>query len=177
MILITGLIRKFLYWKNVKKFASHGNNLVFKPWNSSFTYHNISIGNHVSIGDEADFISTRSKIIIGNHVVFAPRVSMRGGDHRIDIVGRYIDTITDNEKLPENDADIILEGDNWIGMNVIILKGVTIGFGTVVGAGSVVTKSLPPYSICAGVPCKVIKPRFTKEDIEKHEKILNISHE
>ena len=105
-------------------------------------------------------------------MIFAPKVSIRGGDHRIDIIGRYIDTITDEEKLPENDQDICIEGDNWIGMNVTILKGVTIGRGSVIGAGSVVTKSLPPYSVCAGVPCKVIKRRFTIEQIIEHEKKL-----
>lgn len=57
-------------------------------------------------------------------------------------------------------------------MNVTILKGIKIGRGTVVGAGSVVTKSLPPYSICAGVPCKVIKKRFSCEEIRQHETIL-----
>lgn len=156
----------------IKKFIKHGSNIFFCPWNSKFTYQNIELGNHISIGEYADFIATRSKIKIGDHVVFAPKVSMRGGDHRIDIVGRFVDTVKDNEKLPENDLDIIIEGDNWIGMNVTILKGVTIGRGTIVGAGSVVTKNLPPYSICAGVPCRFIKRRFTEKQIQEHEIIL-----
>lgn len=143
--------------------------IIFSPLNSHFTYKNIRLGNHVSIGENADFISTRSRITIGNHVIFAPKVSMRGGDHRIDIIGRYIDTVTDQEKLPENDLDIILEDDYWIGMNVTILKGVTIGRGTVIGAGSVVTKNMPPYSVCAGVPCRIIKRRFSDEQIVEHE--------
>lgn len=153
----------------IRKFAKHGKQITFNPLNSQFTYNNIELGNHVSIGEYADFISTRSKIIIGDHVIFAPKVSMRGGDHRIDIVGRYIDTVGDDEKLPENDLDIKLEGDNWIGMNVTILKGVTIGRGSVVGAGSVVTKNLPPYCVCAGVPCRAIKRRFSNEEIVEHE--------
>ena len=57
-------------------------------------------------------------------------------------------------------------------MNVTILKGVKIGRGAVVGAGSVITKSLPPYSVFAGVPCKVLKMRFNKEEIKRHETIL-----
>ncbi len=72
-------------------------------------------------------------------------------------------SIGDDEKLPENDQDIILEGDNWIGANAIILKGVTIGYGSIVAAGAVVTKSVPPYSIVGGVPAKVIKPRFPEQ--------------
>ena len=75
-------------------------------------------------------------------------------------------------KLPENDEDVIFEGDNWIGMNVTILKGVTIGRGCIVAAGAVVNKSTPPYSIVGGIPAKVLKMRFTPEQIEKHEAIL-----
>lgn len=170
MIMIcTRIYRRFLRSFKIRKFSKYGTMISFAPWNSQFTYENIELGSHIYIGDFADFIATRSKILIGNHVIFAPKVSIRGGDHRIDIVGRYIDTVTDDEKLPENDLDIVFVGDNWIGMNVTILKGVTIGRGSVIGAGSVVTKSLPPYSICAGVPCQVIKKRFTEEQIIEHE--------
>lgn len=168
-MLLTRIYRRILYSYYLRQFARHGEKITFNPLNSQFTYNNIELGNHVSIGDCADFISTRSKIIIGDHVIFAPKVSMRGGDHRIDIVGRFIDTVCDHEKLPENDLDIKLEGDNWIGMNVTILKGVTIGRGSVVGAGSVVTKDLPPYCVCAGVPCRAIKRRFSNEQIVEHE--------
>ena len=55
-----------------------------------------------------------------------------------------------------------------------ILKGVTIGRGSVVAAGAVVTKSCPPYSIIGGVPAKVLKMRFTPEEIVKHESILSV---
>jgi acetyltransferase-like isoleucine patch superfamily enzyme len=54
-------------------------------------------------------------------------------------------------------ADIIIEDKVWIGFNVIILKGVKIGEGAVIGAGSVVTKDVPPYHIVAGNPAKIIK--------------------
>ncbi len=75
-------------------------------------------------------------------------------------------------KLPENDQDVIFEGDNWIGMNVTVLKGVTIGRGCIVAAGAVVNKSTPRYSIVGGVPAKVLKMRFTPEQIKEHEAIL-----
>lgn len=60
----------------------------------------------------------------------------------------------------------------WIGCNVTILKGVTIGHGSVVAAGAVVAKSCPPYSIIGGVPAKFIRQRFTEEEIKIHERIL-----
>jgi acetyltransferase-like isoleucine patch superfamily enzyme len=133
---------------------------------------NIIVGNNVSIGVDTVFLTTRAKIIIGDHVVFGPRVTCISGDHRIDMIGRYIDTVTDKEKLPENDADIIFEGDNWIGANVTILKGVTIGKGAVVAAGAVVTKNVESYTIVGGVPAKKIGCRFNEEDMKEHEKML-----
>lgn len=104
--------------------------------------------------------------------MFGPHVSIRGGDHRTDIVGRFVDEIKDCDKIPENDQDVIFEGDNWIGMNVTILKGVTIGRGSIVAAGAVVTNSTPPYSIVGGVPAKVLKMRFSDVEIQKHETLL-----
>ena len=149
-----------------------GKNVNFSPFNSVFTYSSMSVGNNVSIGYHADFVATKSKIIIGDHVMFGPHVSIRGGDHRFDIPGRLIDSIGDDEKLPENDADVVFEGDNWIGSNAIILKGVTVGKGSIIGAGSIVTKDVPPYSIVGGNPAKIIKMRFTEEEISKHKNIL-----
>ena len=75
-------------------------------------------------------------------------------------------------KIPENDQDVLIEGDVWCGANVTILKGVTIGRGSIVAAGSVVTKSCPPYSIIGGVPAKLIKKRFSEEEIKLHELML-----
>ena len=80
--------------------------------------------------------------------------------------------ITVKEKLPENDAPIVIEDDVWCGANVTILKGVTIGRGSIVAAGAVVTTSFPPYSIIGGVPAKFLKKRFTEDEIRDHERIL-----
>ena len=79
--------------------------------------------------------------------------------HQIDFLARR------GEKKPQKDnlyttiqsAPIIIEDDVWIGANTIILKGVTIGARSVIGAGSVVTKNIPSDCIAAGNPCKVIK--------------------
>lgn len=153
-----------------------GDRVFFSPSNSVFTYESMVVGNDVSIGYHADFVATRSKIIIGDHVVFGPHVSIRGGDHRFDIPGRYIDSIKDDEKLPQNDADVIFEGDNWIGMNTTILKGVTIGFGSIVAAGAVVCNSVPPFAIVGGVPAKVIRYRFNHVEIAEHKDLLNCKY-
>lgn len=74
--------------------------------------------------------------------------------------------------MPENDAPVIIGDDVWTGSNITILKGVTIGRGSVVAAGAVVNKSCPPYSIIGGVPAKVLKFRFTIDEVLEHERKL-----
>ncbi len=133
---------------------------------------NLYIGEDVSIGAENRFMCTRAKIHIGDHVMTGPGVTMITGGHRYDIRGRTMKSIKNDEKLPENDQDIVLLGDNWIGANATILKGVTIGKGAIVASGAVVTKDVPPYSIVGGVPAKLIKPRFTQDEITEHERLL-----
>jgi acetyltransferase-like isoleucine patch superfamily enzyme len=105
-------------------------------------------------------------------VIFGPRPTIITGDHRVDVIGKFIMDVSDNEKLPNNDLPVVIEDDVWCGANVTILKGVTIGHGSIVAAGAVVTKSFPPYSIIGGVPAKLIKMRFTREKAVENDKLL-----
>ena len=133
--------------------------------------HNISIGDNVYIGPNGVIYSTRAKLRIGNYVNIGPNVMLMTGDHRIDVVGKYMAEITEQEKLPENDKSVTVEDDVWIGAGVIILKGVTIGTGSVVAAGSVVINDVPPYSIYISKD-KILK-RFTDEDLKEHITMIN----
>lgn len=133
---------------------------------------NIFLENDISINEYALFMCTRAKVIIKDHVMFGPRVTVITGSHRTDLIGRYMTSIGNSEKLPENDQDIIFEGDNWVGTGAIILKGVTVGKGAIVAAGAVVTNDVPEYSVVGGVPAKVLKMRFTDDILKKHESIL-----
>lgn len=63
-------------------------------------------------------------------------------------------------------GDVIIGNDVWIGEDVFITSGITIGDGCCIGAKSVITKSLPPYSICVGSPCKPIKYRYNQDVID-----------
>lgn len=137
-----------------------------------FIYDHIEIGDNVRISENASFVATISTIHIGNNVMFGPHVTIRGGDHRVDMVGRTIFSVGNDEKLPENDKDVYIEDDVWIGCNVTILKGVRIGRGSIVGAGSVVAKDVPPYTIHVGVHPPYEAKRFTDEEIKEHERIL-----
>ena len=150
-----------------------GKGVYLRPTCSDFKgLWNLSIGDGSSIPKGSVFYCTKASLTIGKKVIFGPRPTIITGDHRIDIIGKYIIDVTDAEKLPENDLPVVIEDDVWCGANVTILKGVTIGRGSVVAAGAVVTKSFPPYSIIGGVPARLLKMRFTPEQIEEHEKRL-----
>lgn len=143
-----------------RSFGSCGKNVTVPRKGSYSGIQNIHLGNNVSLGTGVTILSTKAHLYIGNDVMFGPNVTIVTGDHRTDIKGRTMASIKDNEKLPENDQDVIIEDDVWIGANATILKGVTIHTGSIVSAGAVVTKDVEPYSIVGGVPAKLIKKRF-----------------
>ena len=145
---------------------------VYLPHDVMLYGRNIYIGNHVSIGAGAVLMCTGAPIHIGDHVMFGPRVTVITGNHRIDYVGKYMYDVKGPDKLPENDQPVVFEGDNWIGANATILKGVTIGEGAVVAASAVVTKDVAPYTIVGGVPAKYIGDRFTPEELVRHRQVL-----
>lgn len=152
-------------------FKKIGKNVFFSPY-SSFSYSTIEIGNDVFIGPGARFNASVSGITISDKVMFGPNVTIRGGDHRMDVVGRYMFDV--KEKLPENDLPVFIHTDVWVGANATILKGVTVGEGAVIAAGALVNKDVPEYSIVGGVPAKQIGSRFDDSDILQHKTKLGL---
>lgn len=111
----------------------------------------ICIGDNVFIGNHTEFNITE-KIIVGNNCLIAAGCRFVDHNHSFHL-GELI-----REQLAPK-SKIILENDVWLGCNVIVLKGITIGKGAIVAAGSVVNKSIPPYEIWGGIPAKKISER------------------
>ena len=102
----------------------------------------IIIGDHVEMSGCS--IVCNDSVTIGNHVLFGANCQIGDRDGHQD---RYA----------SKPAPIIIEDGVWLGMNVTVLKGVTIGKNTIIGANSLVTKDIPANCIAAGSPCKIIK--------------------
>jgi acetyltransferase-like isoleucine patch superfamily enzyme len=105
---------------------------------------------------------------IGNYVMIAPECAILGGDHKYDIVGEPI-IYSGRPKTKKT----IIEDDVWIGYRVIINAGVTIGKGSIVAAGSIVTKNVEPYTIVGGNPAKKLTLRFSVSEQHIHNNMLS----
>lgn len=112
----------------------------------------IKIGNNVAVNHFC-FIGVRGFIEIGDNVIFGPRVSIFSENHN------FSDTSVSIKHQGVTRYKTVIEQDVWIGSGCSIMAGVKIGQGSVLAAGSVVTKDVPSYAIVAGVPAKVIKYR------------------
>lgn len=109
---------------------------------------NVIIGDHTRIGLHNTIIGP---VEIGSHVNLAQGITVTALNHNFNDTNKRID----EQGVSTN--PVTIEDDVWIGANAVILPGVTIGNHSVVAAGAVVTKDVPPHSLVAGVPAKVIK--------------------
>ena len=108
----------------------------------------VIIGGHTRIGLHNTIIGP---VTIGHHVNLAQGITVTALNHNFDDPKKRIDEQGISTK------PVVIEDDIWIGANAVILPGVTIGHHTVVAAGAIVTKDVPPHSLVAGVPAKIIK--------------------
>ena len=132
---------------------------------------NIEVGDDVSLGTGAVLMATESKVLIGNKVMFGPNVTVVGGNHNTSQAGRFMYDIT--QKCPEDDQDVVIEDDVWVGCGAIILeRGKDRTRFSCCGRCSG-QQSVLPYSIVGGVPAKVIGVRFRDlETLHRHDSAL-----
>ncbi len=109
------------------------------------------------------------RVQLGRYVMFGPYVAIVGNDHVTSVPG--VPIIFSGRPAP---LPTVIEDDAWVGFGAIIMAGVRIGRGAIVGAGSVVTKDVPPYEVHAGVPAKKIRDRFEDEaELRRHDSMLD----
>ncbi len=163
----------------------HYNRLCFLK--NIITHPNIEVGDYTYYDDFEDvrnfeknvryhFDFIGDQLRIGKFCSIASGVEfiMNGGNHLSDAVSAYPFAIfghgwehaMDGRTYP-NRGDITVGNDVWIGYRAVIMAGVTIGDGAIVGACSVVTKDVPPYTIVGGNPAREIRRRFSEEEIAR----------
>lgn len=117
-----------------------------------------------------DWNGTQSKLDIGSYCSIAPDVwFVINSEHNTDTPSTYpfrVKLLGQNNPEAGSKGGIVVEDDVWIGFGATILDGVTIHQGAIVGAGAVVAKDVPPYTIVGGIPAKPIKKRFNDDVVE-----------
>lgn len=168
MSIIKKLIKKFLRLYYKRQFKYLGKDPKINP--TSYIRHKkqISAGDSFFVGKSCHIsIVPPATLTIGNYVGISPYARILGGDRDITVIGKPIQITDPGPNLP-----MVFENDVYIGLGAIILKGVNIGEGSIVGAGAVLSKDVPPYTIYGGNPAKKIRNRFTREQLIKHLELV-----
>lgn len=113
---------------------------------------NMSIGNGVGLNTGC-WINASGGVTLGDNVIIGPNCVIHSANHRTDQLDAPIRLQGFNYK------EVRIEDDVWIGANTTVLSGISIGHGSIIGAGSVVTKNIPPLVVAAGNPARIIKSR------------------
>lgn len=134
---------------------------------------NCQIGRFTCIGPRSHYMNCS----IGSFCSFGPEILAGLGKHPVDFISTFpafysprhstsLISFVDEQKFVEI-RDIIIGNDVWIGARVILLDGIKIGDGAIIAAGAIVTNDVPSYAVVGGVPAKVLKMRFTEDQINK----------
>lgn len=160
-------LRRLYYFNYYRQFKKKGTYIILSKGGLINNPRMMEFGSNIYIG--RDFkINSNGGVKIMDNVMIGPNLLIESDDHLYHKVGLPMFSYR-TEKIIGN---VTIENDVWIGGNVTVLKGVTIGEGAIVGAGSLVNKNILPYTISVGIPCKKLKPRFSKTELKTHlEKI------
>jgi acetyltransferase-like isoleucine patch superfamily enzyme len=118
----------------------------------------VAVGYNCYLGDGVQLYPWNERITIGSNVLIAAGVRIITRKHGFSDMEHPI------SEQGYTNAPIVIKDDVWIGFNAVILPGVTIGRGSIIGAGAVVTKDVAPYSIVGGVPARLLKKRMRESN-------------
>lgn len=164
--------------KNTKQKLYHLNKFfkdITKPTPSKIPQQGLTMGeNSYHEPLIVRYPGDKNQVIIGKYCSIASYVKIFvGGEHRMDWISTYPFRVMfelegkSKDGHPKSKGDVIIGNDVWIGYGTTILSGITIGDGAVIGAESLVTSNIEPYTIAAGNPCTPIRKRFSEEQIKK----------
>lgn len=146
---------------------------IYQPHNYSAP-HKIFLYDHTIIDEGATFIisphSEEGKFIMKQHSEAAVGLTVITNSHMREL-GVWFDE-TERKRTMDKNKDVVVEEDVFIGANVTLLPGVKVGRGANIGAGSVCTRSVPPYAVVMGNPAKVVGFVFSPDEIVEHEAAL-----
>lgn len=156
---------------NRKKLGYCHPSVILVPPINNIRPKNVFLYKNTNIGPGSFISAYNAKFIVHENCSIAEHLTVHTGNHAY-LVGKFISDINESNKPSGFDEDIIIESDVWVGCNVTLLSGVKIGRGSIIAAGAVVSKDIPPYAIAGGVPAKVIKFKWDIEEILEHESLL-----
>lgn len=176
MNILKGTYRLFRFvgaFYQTRKFPNVHPTAVVPVSTHVYNVNNIILGERVSIGPNSEIMNPRARFIMKKWSFTARELLVVDGNH-MSIVGIPLIDVRDEDKDRldvdnEYNKDIVVEEDVWIGARVTLCAGCHINRGSIIAAGAVVTKELPPYSVCGGVPARFIKFKWTIEEILEHE--------
>ena len=131
-----------------RRFSLGQQSVIESYWCINNAVGDVVIGDHTRIGIHNTIIGP---VTIGSHVNLAQGITVTALNHNFDDSDKRID------EQGVSTSQVVIGDDVWIGANAVILPGVTLGNHCVIAAGAVVTKDVPPHSLVAGVPAKIIK--------------------
>ena len=161
-------IRSYYY---TSRLGYCGKNVFIKKPNTYSNLHNIYMEDDTHIDYGMNFLSAGGKFTMKKGSGAAPGLTVVTGTH-VRELGEPFKINGISKHKGDKEGDIIVGENVWIGTNVTLLYGANIGRESVLGAGTVCSTPIPPYSIVKGNPSKIVGFIFTPEEIVEHEKIL-----
>ncbi len=166
---LRAFIKQYVDPNNRKLYAKIGTHSIVGI-NSHIVPQNMYVDDYCVIQDQVNFISYTGKLYVKKFSVISSGVAIIPASHRLTVgVPFFLSTLG---HINDEEGDIFIDEDCWIGAGAILLPKCHIGRGSVVGAGSVVKKSIPPYAVVVGSPARIIATKFSIEQILRHETIL-----
>lgn len=164
-------VLKLYLFKRKWRFKNKNNSTVAK---TIFEMNAVTVGRYTYGNlDVRSWGSENEKLIIGDFCSIANTTFVLGGNHNYSHFSTFPSKVRFLGAIREaySNGPIVVSDDVWLGIDTMVMSGVTIGQGAVVAARSVAVKDVPPYAIVGGNPAKIIKYRFSSEIIEKLLKV------